>query len=434
MKGPDPDVAERSRTAAQILRDVLGGGGTVEPWVAYRELHSIGPAHELAPGLLVANGYQAARSALVDRDLAQEGSDHADRVVPGWREHPSRVLLHNSMLLVDGATHARMRRLAARAFTAEPVAALRGTITRIVTTALDRMAGQAGTGLPLDLVRDFAVAVPVAVICEILGIPDADRRVLPATVSALAEALQPGWTFRDLTRSDAAASELLAYFARLIAGRRAGPGRDLISTMIALNNATDRPLTDLELAANCGLLLFAGYETTANVLSAAAVLLAEHPEHRRLLLGRAGGAAVRPFLDEVLRYESPVQVTSRRAARDGVRVGDTSLAKDDCVIVLIAAANRDPQRFDDPDRFVPDRADNDPLSFGAGIHQCLGWRLAHAEAAIALVHLVNRFPRFQLSGNVRRATRVNFRGHPDLPVELGRAADDGGRPADIPAQ
>lgn len=115
-------------------------------------------------------------------------------------------------------------------------------------------------------------------------------------------------------------------------------------------------------------------------------------------------------------------------------MGDTSLAKDDCVIVLIAAANRDPQRFDDPDRFVPDRADNDPLSFGAGIHQCLGWRLAHAEAAIALVHLVNRFPRFQLSGNVRRATRVNFRGHPDLPVELGRAADDGGRPADIPAQ
>ena len=403
------------RSPFEIVLELVSAGGRADPYEAYRELHSFGEAVRVAPNLVIVTGYDAASVVLRDPTLVEEGAEYADRILPGWRDHRSRVVLNRSMLFVDGHEHRAMRRLAAGAFTAHRTAALRSTVTRAVTGLLDRLAARMADHPVVDFMTEFALELPVAVICGILGVPLEHRAIVREPAAAVARALEPGWATADLTEADAAAATLETHFLELLRQRRSRPQDDLISAMIDQNARSGEPLSDHHLAANCVLLLLAGFETTTSLLGSAIAQLCQQPDVR---LGASQDEAA-GFVEEVLRVHSPVQFCGRIATRDGANIGAVELRTDDSVLVLIGAANRDPRRFAEPDRFVPDRTDNQPLSFGAGVHRCLGAHLARLEAQLALPMFWRRFPNVALAGDPVRLERVNLRGFASLPISLG---------------
>jgi cytochrome P450 len=401
--------------ADELISTLLSPEGRADPYPSYRRLHAIGPVLAIGGGALVL-GYAAADQALREHSLVVEGARYADVVLPGWRAHPAKAVLNESMLFVDGVTHHRMRRLASRAFSTTAVDTLRPTIGRLVDELLDRLAAVGAAGEPVDFMGEFAFQLPVGVICRLLGLPDSDRPGLRRPIDALSRALDPGWAHADLSAADRAGRILSDYFADVLAFRRRRPGSDLVSAMLHDNQQSGGPLSDAELIGNLVLLLLAGFETTTNLLGNGLALLGERPALRRLL--RAEPPAVPGFVDEVLRYDSPVQLTSRRAATD-LRVGPIGVPAGGTVIVLIAAANRDPLGFPDPDTFDVRRAGPPPLSFGRGPHTCLGARLARAEAQLAFGRLLRRFPQLRLAGRPSRLDRFNLRGFATLPIAVG---------------
>jgi cytochrome P450 len=224
-------------------------------------------------------------------------------------------------------------------------------------------------------------------------------------------------SYDGLGPADAAAHELRRYFGELTEQRRKDPQGDLVSALVQVNDAHDGRLSDVELVVNLVLLFVAGFETTTNLLGNGLYLGFRHPEV--LARVRAGEIPVGDFVEEVLRYDSPVQSTSRVALAEGATVGDQPIAKGEQVILLLGAAHRDPGRFAQPDVFDPTRPDNVPLSFGAGIHYCLGQGLARLEAQVAFTRLFARFPGIELAAEPTRRDRLVLRGYQTLPVLLG---------------
>jgi cytochrome P450 len=236
----------------------------------------------------------------------------------------------------------------------------------------------------------FAFRLPVTVICELLGVPEQDRFRFRPLGHELTAALELKEDFQGLEAADAATLELRAYFAELAGRRRKEPQDDLVSALVQVNDAHDGRLSDVELICNLILLLVAGFETTTNLLGNGLYLGFEHPEVLESV--NKGEIPVGAFVEEVLRYDSPVQLTSRLAMVDGAMVGEQRVPKGEEILLLMGAANRDPRRFENPDVFDPTRPDNVPLSFGAGIHYCLGQGLARLEGQVALERLFARFP------------------------------------------
>jgi cytochrome P450 len=280
---------------------------------------------------------------------------------------------------------------------------------------LDRLATLGADGAPVEYMAEFAFLMPVNVVCDLLGVPEADRAAFREPIASLAAVIEPGSLTTDLSTADQAADELAGYFTGLIAGRRSGPRADLLTAMISANDDADRPLTEEQLVANAIFLLLAGFESTIGLLGNGLMLLLERPAALARL--RACPQQVPAFVEEVLRCEAPVQLTGRRASA-GMAVGGIDVPAGGSVIVLMGAANRDPRRFRDPDRFDPDRPDNQPLSFGGGPHYCLGARLARLEAQVALALLVQRFPGIALAGEPVRIDRLNLRAYATLPLTL----------------
>ena len=262
----------------------------------------------------------------------------------------------------------------------------------------------------------FAFQLPVTVICELLGIPAADRDRFRPLAAALTAALELAGEVDG--PADQAARELGRYFTPLISERRRAPGDDLVSALVAARDADDGRLTDEELLANLILLLVAGFETTTDLLGNGIAILLDRPELATAL--RSGRITTAGFVEEVLRFESPVQVTTRVAHADGLVAEDVPIPRGSDVMLLLGAANRDPARYPHPDRFDPVRADIRPLSFGAGPHICIGNNLARLEAAVALPRLVDRFPRLSADPGRQptRRDRLVLRGYQTLPVLL----------------
>jgi cytochrome P450 len=236
---------------------------------------------------------------------------------------------------------------------------------------------------------------------------------LAADLTAVLEPLtDPG----DLGSADAAARELAEYLTPLIAARRTAPRGDLISALVAVRDADDGRLSDTELLANLILLLVAGFETTTNLLGNGLAILFERTDLPDAL--RTGAVAVSGFIEEVLRYDSPVQLTTRRAHAENLTVGGVPVPEGSELILLIGAANRDPARYTDPDVFDHTRAGSPPLSFGAGAHICLGNNLARLEATVAFGRLLDRFPSISAASHHRatRHDRLVLRGFESLPV------------------
>jgi cytochrome P450 len=358
--------------------DLLQGECLRAPYGCYARLRSEDPVHQTPQGRWILTRHDDVGRMLRDARFGRQGF--------------AGVLGPPSLLFRDPPAHTRLRALVGRAFTSHVVEQVRPQIHEIVDTLIDRVR-DARTA---DLIADFAFPLPVRVICDVLGVPAADRLPFERWAQDIARSLDATSLGRapDLVTRGAAAHEAIeAYLSDLIAERRRRRRDDLVSALIAVDDDGDA-LTDDELLATCGLFFVAGHETTVNLIGNGVLCLLLHAD---------GLAAVRndPHLlpnavEEVLRYESPIQRAVRLSHAD-VDIGDRTIAKGAIVSAILGAANRDPSRVADPDRFDVTRPEVRHVAFGAGPHFCLGAPLARAEAQIAIGTLVRRLPRLALA-------------------------------------
>lgn len=293
--------------------------------------------------------------------------------------------MRTSILRANPPDHGRMRTLMANVFTPRRVVGLTPMIERAVDGLLGSMT--AGSNAPADFMEAVAFPLPVSVICELLGVPRGDHTRFRPLAADLTEVLELSGHSQPSSAASAAAEELSAYFTDLVDQKRTAPSDDLIGALVAARDADDARLSDEELLANLVMLLVAGFETTTNLLGNGISLLSARPGIAAALV--SGEVEVAAFVEEVLRFDSPVQLTTRVVRGEDARIEGVDLPRGADVVLLIGAANRDPARYDDPDRFDPTRSDIRPLSFGAGPHVCLGNQLARLEASIAFRRIVD---------------------------------------------
>jgi cytochrome P450 len=394
------------RRAEELLAALAEPAGRADPYPLYGRLRALGPAVTAPDGTLVVTGYRDCSALLRDHRL-RKAPERAMAAAgyPDWRDRPSLQLMYTSILALDPPAHTRLRRLVSAAFTARRVGELRPAVEQIVARACERVAGDN------DFVACFAFPLPVTVIGELLGIPAADRpmfRDLVRDWAAVLEVLTP----LVVDRADAAASAIGGYLADLAAHRRVHPADDLISALAGVAEAGDK-LTQDELVTMAALLLAAGFETTTGLLANGLAALLAHPGQARRLRTEPGLAV--PAVEELLRYDSPVQLTARSAPA-GLDVAGRTTRDGQPVVALVGAANRDPEAFSQPDRLILDRAGQPPLSFGGGIHYCLGAPLARLEAQVAFPALLSRFPRLALTGEPAYRDGLVLHGPTRLPV------------------
>ncbi|MDP9796060.1 cytochrome P450 [Catenuloplanes nepalensis] len=379
--------------------------GRNDPYPAYDVLRAHAPVF-MADGRWWVTSHSVINRVL--RHPAMRIADAADydRFWPDWRQNRGVASFVLSMLQTNPPDHTRVRRAAAATFTPRRVAAMRDVIAALSEELIESMPAKA------DFVETFAYPLPISVICALLGVPAADRPWFRKRVADLTVVLEMISTEREMELADVAGREVEDYFIGLIAERRRTPQDDLTSALVA----EDSTLTGQELLANLILLLIAGFETTTNLLGTGIKILMDAPEHAARL--RADPELAPDYVEEILRYDSPVQMTTRYAGEpvelDGIRI-----EPGESLGLLLGAANRDPSRYPDPHRFDPDRRGVQPVSFGGGAHYCLGAPLARLEAQVALPMLVTMLPGLAQDGPEVRRDRLVLRGYSALPVTIG---------------
>jgi len=368
--------------------DLLDPAGLSDPYPLFHRLRTEDPVHwEADLEFWALTRYADALYALREDSLLSSAIHDSPR--------PGGVGLSSArwFVFLDPPRHTRLRALVHSAFTPQVVEGLRARIQAIVDELLDR-AAEAGR---LDLIADLGFPLPAIVIAELLGVPAEDRAQFRAWSADLAAA---GGLVRmaadgaeRLSRARAGGAALNAYFRDIIRERRRAPRDDLVSRLTGVQSA-EGTLSEEELVDTCALLLFAGHETTTNLIGNGMLALLRHPDELSRL--RADPSLIGSAVEELLRYDSPVQMRVR-VARETVEIGGRRIAKGQRVLILVGAANRDPARFPDPDRLDIARPDNRHLAFGHGIHFCTGAPLARLEGAIAIRRLLRRFPRLELT-------------------------------------
>jgi cytochrome P450 len=334
------------------------------------------------------------------------------RFGPTALDEPAVVELSHMMLMRDPPDHTRLRGLVTKAFTARRIEALRGQIQDLTDGLLDKVISHR----QIDAIRDLAFPLPVLVICELLGIPQADRAhfvTRSGSGGALLNPIPP--TRAELDAANAGSLRSAAYFDALFEQRRKDPQDDLITQLVQAEESGDR-LSTAELSANVNLLFAAGHETTVNLIGNGILALLRYPDQWAMLCGDP--SLIPHAIEEILRYESPVQAVGRTVS-EPFEIGGVGVAQNDIVVSLVGAANRDPAVFENPDRLDITRKDLKPLSFGGGIHFCLGAQLARIEAAVVFDTLVRRVPSLRLTRPVQPKWRTSFtlRGLTELAVE-----------------
>lgn len=383
-----------------------------DPYPAYAALRAHDPVHRsLALQVWVVTSFAEAETVL--RDPATFSSDLGVATSPlaqALNQQRAASPLGHVMTVLnsDPPTHTRLRGLVNRAFTPRTVEALRDRIEAVTAELLDAAPARD----PFDLMTALAQPLPVIVIAELLGIPAADRARFKRWSDDIAGTTRPMAGLQVIEGARRATTELIAYLEPVIARLRAEPGEDLLSALVQAEDAGDR-LSHEELLAFAILLLVAGNETTTNLLGNGVLALLRHPEQLAAL--RAEPALLPRAIEELLRYDSPVQ-TLIRFARQPSQLGGHEVKAGESVLVAIAGANRDPRRFTDPERLDVGVERERHLAFGLGPHFCLGAPLARLEAEVALGALLERYPGLHLAGDPVRGGTFTLRGVDALPV------------------
>ncbi|WP_437300188.1 cytochrome P450 family protein [Sorangium sp. So ce426] len=382
----------------EVSRELFSAAGRASPHGIYARLRQATPVCQIiAPHfgvpLWMATRHDDCLALLRDPRFTNDVeklASHGRQTSPLLGDPALQISRH--MLTSDPPDHTRLRAFVQRAFSPRIVEGMRSHIEAISDALLDEIEGQGG----MDLIADFAFLLPIAVIAELLGVPYAERERFRAWTKILAA---PAATPEDLERRAAAVSEFATYFHSVFEERRAAPGDDLLSALVAAEDQGDDRLTTKELLSMTFLLLVAGHETSANLIGNGTLTLLEHPSELAKLRERP--EIIGLVVEEVLRYESPVETTSMRWALTDVELRGARIRAGEPIVAGILAANRDPEQFVDPDTFDITRQPNRHVAFGYGVHACLGAPLARMEGAIALGALFRRFPRLALTASSR---------------------------------
>jgi len=379
-----------------------------DPYPFYERFRGPQPLLQVADTIWFAMGHADVTALLRHPKLStDESRSTAEKAksAPTDRSH--------SLLFMDPPDHTRLRGLVARAFTPRRIEELRSATE---TIAKELVYGAKVSGPEVDLIETFAYPLPVRVICALLGVPAVDEAMFTEWSRAVARSLDPS-VLRSPevdAKIDAARGELRAYLADLLAARRRVPGNDLLSALAAVDVGGDR-ITSGEVLALAVLLLVAGHETTVNLIGNGMLALLRAPEQLEHL--RQSPELIGPAVDELLRFDGPVQITQRVVLEDMAAAGCPVKAGDE-ILLILGAANRDPAVFADPHKLDVTRDARRHVAFGGGIHHCLGFALARMEGQIAFQALIDSFSRIELAGTPVRRPTFTLRGLEALPVAL----------------
>jgi cytochrome P450 len=387
--------------------------GKADPYSRYATLRTVSPVHRSGFGFWVLTRHDDCQHLLRHPNVGKDFSGAVSALGLSEEHQAEQAAFrndHTNMLFADPPDHTRLRGLASRAFTPRTVEGLRPHIVALVDQLVDGF----GDG-EVDVMDALAFPLPVTVIGEMLGVPAEDRAQFRPLVRASTALLELTITPEALKEATAASAALERYFTELVASRRARPQDDLMTKLIYADDEGDR-LSEIELVSTSILLFAAGFETTTHLIGNGLLALLQHPGELTRL--RADRTLVRTAVDEMLRYDSPVQINARTAYAD-IDIAGHQIGEGSTVLALLGAANRDPARFTDPERFDVGRSEGPPLSFGSGIHYCLGAALARMEGQIVLDRLLDRFGTWELvGGEPQRRDSLTLRGLVDLRVRF----------------
>lgn len=396
---------DRANTWAtgQLRRDPLARlrlrAGRVNPYPIYERLRATGPLTRARTGEWVTTNHHICSQVLRDRHFGVRSPDDP-MPVPGAE-------LDLSMLDRNPPDHTRLRRLAMPAFSPKAIGGYRTRVEKVAHGLLDKAEQRS----QFDLIGDFAAPLPIAVITELLGIPDADVDDFSRYGAVVGSALDGVRSIRHAKALMLADRDLQRIFTELIEKRTVEPGDDVISHLVGV---LDEKLTSYEMVNMCRLLLIAGFETTVNLIGNGTNQLLDHPDQWALL--RDDHELSPSLVEEVLRFDPPVQRTAR-VALEPIELDERQLVRNDWVITLLGAANRDPDVFADPNRFdITRKSASEHLAFSGGIHYCLGAPLARLEGAVAFRTLAQRLPHLRRAGRIVRRQSITIRGLSRLPV------------------
>jgi cytochrome P450 len=407
------EPAQAAATAAPLF-DPLSPEFIRDPYPHYERLRRTDPVHITPHGMYLASRHAEASLVLRDKRFGKDFVERSKRRYgPKIMEEPIFRSMSHWMLQQDPPDHTRLRGLVVKAFTARRVEDMRPRIQEVVDQTIDRVAGQGH----MDLIEDFAFRLPVTIICDMLGIPEEHREVFYTGSRDGGRILDPvPLTPAEIAQGNAGNLMAQMYFQQLFELRRKNPGDDLTTQLVQAEEDGSK-LSNEELTANIILLFGAGHETTVNLIGNGILALHRNPDQLALLKSNPG--LITNAIEEFLRYDSSVQLTGRVALEDINALGDKKIPKGESVLCLLGSANRDPAVYPDrPDRLDITRPNVRPLSFGGGIHFCLGAQLARIEAEIAISTLLRRLPELRLDDADNPEWRPTFvlRGLKRLPA------------------
>ena len=403
-----------SADPTELLLQLLDPAHRADPYPVYRQLRESAPLQLPENNLCVFGAFADCDEVLRHPSSCSDRlkSTSAQRAIAAGQ--PARPFGVPGFLFLDPPDHTRLRKLVSKAFSPKVVRELEPAIADLVDGLLDAIERKGS----FEAIADLAYPLPVAVICRLLGVPIEDEPQFSAASTVLAQGLDPFIAFTGQAQGIEERLEaglwLRGYLRELLQQRRSHPGDDLMSGLIAVEESGDQ-LTEEEIVATCNLLLVAGHETTVNLIANAVLAMLRHPQHWTALSRDAD--RVSGIVEETLRYDPPVQLVGRVAGAE-MTINGVEVPEGDIMMLLLAAAHRDPAVTERPDEFDPDRPSIRHLAFGLGPHFCLGAPLARMEASVALSAVTRRFPHARLAGEPVYKPHVTLRGLERLDVSL----------------
>jgi cytochrome P450 len=407
------------REANALLTELGTEAGQNDPYPVYTRLREIAPVCLANASTAFLTTYDDCLTVIRDTKLHAQNAEWMDTVRADWRDHPGLRVTHESFVFRDPPDHTRLRRPVSGPFTHRQAEAISGYIRERIDRVLDAIADGGADGGQVDLHELLATSLPISVISKILGVPEDDQKLLRKPLEGLRLAVDGSSRTELLPVIDEAAVALLAYFADLVAARRAQPRDDLTSELVAMLDSGARvdgepAMTEEELLQTLTLIFSAAIESMVDLLLNGTAALLANPGQAAALRRDPGLAA--SATEEALRYDAPVQMIGRIPVED-YRIGDVTIPAGGYILAVLGAGNRDPARFTDPGTFDITRAGASPLSFSGGVHHCLGAPLARVQATMFFPALLTRFPDLHLAGPLVRRGNV-LRGFAHFPIAI----------------